>query len=379
MKYLRPFFKGLKKPVKALKVFLKQKAGWLDTPQILPYTGYGTETDVYIQGMVIENKGLSRPKDRHRFWINLLATIKRFSSDEIPGVTVQAVFNGKIQRAETDAWGFFSFHFHVDKKQTDLASKKWHKVYLTLIDEIIENQPSVHAGGEVRIIPDHYERIIVSDIDDTVMVSHSTQTWRKLRLMLFRNALTRTPFEGVEKFYRALAWNDQSGHEIPFFYVSSSEWNLYDLLVDFFQFNQLPKGVFMLRKLETSRLKFWKSGEGNHEHKYEKIKSLLDLYPQKSFILIGDSGQHDPEIYTRLAIEYPGRIETIIIRKIRKRTFIDKNPLELDRLNAIHTHYYEVKNTYEAALAAGRHKLISARFFEESEKEGGATTMNTTG
>jgi phosphatidate phosphatase APP1 len=363
MKYLRPFIKGLKKPVKAIKVFLKQKAGWLDTPKIQPYTGYGNETDVYINGMVIEDKGLSKPKDKHRFWTNILATIKRFSSDEIPGVRIEATFAGKKQIAETDEWGFFSFHFQWGKEHIDLILKEWQTIHFKLLDEIIENQSSVHATGDVRIIPAHRGKIIVSDIDDTVMVSHSTQTWRKLRLMLFRNALTRTPFEGVAKLYRAMAKEDQVRSGVPFFYVSSSEWNLYDLLVDFFHFNQLPKGVFMLRKLQISRLKFWKSGGGNHEHKYEKIKFLLDFYPGKTFILIGDSGQHDPGIYTRLALEFPGRIEAIFIRRIRKRTFFDKNNLEIDKLKAVNTHYYEVKNTYEAALAAERHKLIGARFF----------------
>ncbi|MEE4286216.1 MAG: hypothetical protein V2I31_08715, partial [Mariniphaga sp.] len=72
MKYFKPFLKGIKKPFKILKVFLKQKAGWLDTPKILPYKGYGNETDVFIQGMVIEDKGLTKPKDKHRFWTNLL-------------------------------------------------------------------------------------------------------------------------------------------------------------------------------------------------------------------------------------------------------------------------------------------------------------------
>ena len=95
MKYLKPVFKGIKKPFKLLKVYLKQKAGWLDVPKILPYKGYGNETDVYIQGMVIEDKGLTKPKDKQKFWQNILATIKRFSSDEIPDVKVRAEFLGE--------------------------------------------------------------------------------------------------------------------------------------------------------------------------------------------------------------------------------------------------------------------------------------------
>lgn len=363
MKYFKPFIKGIRKPFKVLKVFLKQKAGWLDVPKILPYRGYGNETDVFIEGMVIEDKGLSKPKGKHRFWTNILATIKRFSGDEIPGVALKATFLGEIQTVETDEWGFFSFHFQFENKQEDLLTKEWHSIHFALLDEIIENQPPIHATGEVRIVSNRQKRIVVSDIDDTVMISHATQILKKLRLMLLKNALTRSPFEGVSKFYAALYAGKHQTENNPFFYVSSSEWNLYDLLEDFFHFNHIPKGVFMLRKLKTSIYKFWKSGGGSHEHKFEKIKSLLEFYPEQKFILIGDSGQHDPEIYSRLAFEFPGRIETIFIRKIRKRTFLDGNENVGENLKEIDTNYYEVQNTHEAALAAVKHGLIDESYF----------------
>lgn len=364
MKNFKPFLKGIKKPLKALKVFLKQQAGWLDTPKIVPYRGFGNESDVFIQGVVMEDKGLAKPKDKHHFWTNMLATIKRFSSDEIPGVRVKARFLGETQIAETDEQGFFCFHFRFENKVNDLLAKEWHSVHFELLDVIKKNQPQIHATGEVRIVSHQQKLIVVSDIDDTVMISHSTQTLRKLRLMLLKNALTRSPFVEVSKFYRALAEETNTSASNPFFYVSSSEWNLYDLLEDFFHFNHIPKGVFLLRKLKSSIYKFWKSGGGSHDHKYEKIESLLKLYSEQKFILIGDSGQHDPKIYSRLALKYPGRIEIIIIRKIRKRTFLDSNEEIEKQLKTVNTNYYEVKNTHEAALAAIRHGLIDRTYFE---------------
>ncbi|MGC9355118.1 MAG: hypothetical protein ACP5D9_14830, partial [Mariniphaga sp.] len=188
MKYFKPFIKGIKKPFKVLKVFLKQKAGWLDTPKIVPFKGYGNETDVFIQGMVIEDKGLAKPKDKHRFWTNMLSTIKRFSSDEIPGVKVRATFLGEFKTVETDELGYFSFHFQFENKQDDLLTKEWHSIHFELLDKIIENQPRIHTTGEVRIISHRQKRILVSDIDDTIMISHSTRILKKLRLMLLKNA-----------------------------------------------------------------------------------------------------------------------------------------------------------------------------------------------
>ncbi|SHI55918.1 Phosphatidate phosphatase APP1 [Tangfeifania diversioriginum] len=366
MKYLKPIIKGAYKPIKRLKVYFKQKAGWLDIPKIMPFKGYGNEKEIIIQGMVIEDKGLTKPHDKLKFWQNMLATIKRFSGDEIAGVNVKATFREQTQFAETDEQGFFLFSFKIDNNEEQTVGD-WLSVQFELVDEIVENQPKTTATGYIRFIPQGNEHIIVSDVDDTVMVSHSTQTLKKLRLMLFKNALTRAPFPGISFFYKALAKGTDTAVSHPFFYVSSSEWNLYDLLDDFFSYNQLPRGVFLLKRLEHSILKFWKSGGGNHQHKFDKIRHLLQFYPNRAFILIGDSGQRDPEIYSRLALEFPGRIETIFIRKIRSRSFLNKNEEHTAKLTEVQTGYFEVKNSHEAALIALRRGYISSKYFSETE------------
>ena len=356
MNYIKPIFKQIRRPLKRLKVFLKQKAGWLGHPQIIPYKGYGNAREAFISGMVMEDKGLAKPKDKQQFWQNILATIKRFSGDEIAGVRVRATFSGETQITETDEQGFFSFHF--ENSNANWLTKTWHTVHFELLDTVVENQAEVRATGEIMIVHPQQHRIIVSDIDDTVLISHSTQTLRKLRLMLLKNALTRLPFPGVARFYRALARGKDVQKKHPFFFVSSSEWNLYDLLDDFFSFNQIPKGVLLLRKLEHSIYKFWKSGGGNHEHKYNEIKALIEFYPAHKFILIGDSGQQDPAIYSRIALEFPGRIEAIYIRKIRSRSFLNSSEDFYKKLENAQTTYLEVQDTSEAFDHAIEHGFI---------------------
>jgi len=230
MKIFKPILKGVKKPFKLFKIYLKQKAGWLGTPRILAYRGFGNDKHVYIRGMVIEDKGLEKPVDKQHVWRNILAMIKRFSSDQIPGVKVEATFLGMKTVAETDELGFFSFYFHVQDISAAILKRDWHTVEFSLLDEIVENQPLITAKGEVRIVSPNEKRVIVSDIDDTVLVSHSTTTFQKLRLMLFKNAIMRVPFKGVASFYCALERGVEKDAFHPFFYVSSSEWNLYDLL-----------------------------------------------------------------------------------------------------------------------------------------------------
>lgn len=357
MKYREIIFKPALNPLKTVKLFIKKKAGWLQHPKIQPFKGYGNKKEAFISGIVIEDKGLEKPKDKQKVWQNILATIKRFSGDEIAGVRVKATFWGKQKITTTDEKGYFSFHFKNFEEAA--ATKNWHSVHFSLLDEVVENQKEVNATGEIMLVHPHQKRIIISDIDDTVMISYSTQILRKLRLMLLRNASTRLPFPGVGKFYQALHKGKMLRDNTPFFFVSSSEWNLYDLLEDFFSFNQIPKGVLLLRKLNHSVYKFWKSGGGNHEHKYLKIKQLVEFYQNQKFVLIGDSGQKDPMIYTKIALEFPGRIEAIYIRKIRKRSFLDKDENFTKKLEKIQTSYLEVQDTEEAARHAAEKGFIT--------------------
>lgn len=317
MNYYKPVFKLFGRPFKQFKLFLKQRAGWLDIPRIIVFRGFGNDREFIVQGRVIEDSGLAKPEQNQGTWSNILSAVKRFASDEIAGVRVKATFDGLDKLDETDEYGFFRFVYRTPDEYRTISDSIWISVNFELIDKVVENQPLITGTGLVNIIPSSQTRIIVSDIDDTVLVSHSTKTLRKLRLMLFKNARTRKPVRDVAAFYRGLEKGSTGKGNYPFFYVSSSEWNLYDLLDDFFEYNDIPRGVFLLRKLNHSILKFWRSGGGNHQHKYQKLKHLINFYPDKTFILIGDSGQQDPFIYRRLAMEFPGRIEAVFIRKVK--------------------------------------------------------------
>ncbi len=199
---------------------------------------------------------------------------------------------------------------------------------------------------------------VISDIDDTIMVSHSTQTLRKLRLMLIRNSRTRKPFPGVEEFYNALHKGYDGTNANPFFYISSSEWNLYDLIDDFCTYNNFPKGVFLLREINPGFLKLWKQGGGNHEHKFNKIMRIFNTFPQMSFVLVGDNGQHDPVIYSKVAQIYPERIKAIYIRTV-KRYKNDKMKSIIAEMENINVRMIFTPDTINAAQHAQSKNLIA--------------------
>jgi phosphatidate phosphatase APP1 len=174
--------------------------------------------------------------------------------------------------------------------------------------------------------------------------------------MLFKNAHTRVPFEGVAAFYRALHKGSIGQKSLnPIFYVSSSEWNLYDLLADFMEFHKFRQGPFLLQEMEHSIFHFWKSGNGTHEHKLKKIFFLLSFFKGLDFILIGDSGQQDPQLYLKAAREVPGRIKAVYIRcigKEHKNRQILKIAQEMKSMNIP---MLLIRNSEDAA----RHALIN--------------------
>lgn len=307
-------------PLRKFGLWLKQKLGWLGVPVIVPYRGYGNMEFLYISGSVSEDKGLAKPEKGHSTWKNMIAMIKRYISDEIPNVRVRAAFMGKQMISITNERGLFYFKFNI--KDINVPDKIWQEVEFELLDTITEEQQKTTATGKVLILKEKDSQFgVISDIDDTILVSHATNTIKKLRLMLFKNAETRLPFEGVAGFYNALHKGYSGNCHNPVFFVSSSQWNLYDLLLDFCRIRKIPDGPFLLEDLKPFKLKKLfkqKKGIEKHKHKIEKIRRLLNTFNYLNFILIGDSGQKDADIYKSISLEFPDRILAIYIRDIRK-------------------------------------------------------------
>jgi phosphatidate phosphatase APP1 len=133
------------------------------------------------------------------------------------------------------------------------------------------------------------------------------------RTVFLHNSRTRLPFEGVAAFYQALQQGTASGFN-PVFYLSKSAWNLFDLLIDFFEVRHIPLGPLFLSDLGFSPDKlFWPP---TIEYKLGVIQTLLDAYPDWPFILIGDSGEKDPQVYVQAAESNPDRILAIYIRDV---------------------------------------------------------------
>ncbi len=338
------------------KFAIRKKLDLVKPVMIVPYRGYGNEQSVTLMGRVLEDTGLVKPAEEDSIWKNMVASFKRMASREIPFVRVQAVFHEHAQTVETDEEGYFSVTLPVDAAQLEPATA-WYPVQLRLLDTVVEEQGEVTATGEV-LIPDLKSDFgVISDVDDTVLVSDVGKLLKMFRRAFLENATARLPFPGVSAFYQALRVGSQEKSHNPFFFVSSSPWNLYDLLIDFFELQDIPQAPVLLRDLGMDDTMFVKEGHGTH--KLGNIRAILNTYPSLSFVLVGDSSQHDPEIYRQVVADYPGRILAIYIRDVTP----DHRDVEIVQIgDALRAHQVDLvycQHTEDAARHAVEKRLLS--------------------
>ncbi|MEQ8705520.1 MAG: DUF2183 domain-containing protein [Phaeodactylibacter sp.] len=339
-----------------LSLQVKKWLGIRTPPVVLPYRGYGTPDRFFVKGHVLDDRLLYKPEPGDSLWRNLRAMLSRYLSTSIPGIQVDIRFNGQEYVVQTNERG----QFELLAEGPHELQEGWHPVHFRVRNPLEEGPAFLEQREEVYISHDTQAFGVISDVDDTILVSHATETFRKLRLILTKNATTRLPFPGVPAFYQALHAGRTGNCHNPIFFISSSEWNLYDFLVDFCQAKGIPKGVFLLQELKSGLSDFLKTGGGTHTHKLDKARHLMEVFPDLKFILIGDSGQHDAQLYAQLSEAYPDRILAVYIRDVTRR----KNTETIHALYADHPHLKgEIclsDDTQAVAQHACEHGWISA-------------------
>jgi phosphatidate phosphatase APP1 len=255
----------------------------------------------------------------------------------------------------TDKEGYFVINLTPDSPI--ISDDMWFEIPLELFSAPIEYTGAVTATAEVLIPPADAEYGIISDIDDTIVKTGATSLLAMSRNTFFHNAYSRLPFAGVAEFYKALLLGRNGKRNNPFFYVSSSPWNLYELLRDFMDLNKIPEGPLLLRDfgLEPDKIGALR---GHMGHKFKEIENLLLTYPALNFILIGDSGQEDPSIYLEVVKRYPDRILAVYIRDVQ---LPDRERVAIEfatQCKALSVEMIVVDNTVEAAEHAAEKKLI---------------------
>jgi phosphatidate phosphatase APP1 len=273
------------------------------------YHGYGHTQDLVIYGHVFLNKQVVRRIYAKNLLQNIIHLLRLFFIRPVSGALVELQWRNQIFTSTTEKDGFFKFEW----KSDDPVTSGWHPVKVRFLHE----NGSVLAQDQGKIyVPHKSQFAFISDIDDTILISHSATIFKRLRVLFTQNPHTRKSFEDVKEHYKLLA--SSNTNELvpnPFFYVSSSEWNLYDDLTEFFHYNGLPEGVFLLNAIKRW-YQLLKTGKTRHAAKILKIARILESFPIQTFILLGDNSQSDPEIYLAIVKKYPRRIFAVYIRNI---------------------------------------------------------------
>lgn len=295
-----------------VRVLLRKIEGFNAPLNIVPYIGYGTPDKFLLSGRVLEKRSEVVSKKENTRRQNLANLYRYFDTDEIPGAHVTAHFQGVAREAVTDKEGYFNLELDSIAALPENDSP-FHEIHLELIKPQGKDGQIASAVGRVLVPPPTAKFGIISDLDDTVITTNVTNRLKMFLTVALLNEHTRMPFKGVAEFYKALQNGATGAENNPIFYVSSSPWNLYTPLIEFLRVQEIPVGPLLLKDFGTHTI----FSSGDHKsHKFMNIESLLNTYPQLPFVLIGDSGEQDPEIYREVVKKYPQRIRVIYIRSI---------------------------------------------------------------
>jgi len=292
---------------------LRQRLNLFQPIQLVMYRSYGTRNRLYIKGRVLADKGITASDIKDNVFHNLLNMYRRFESDEIPNARLKVMFQNQEYLTTSDEEGYFVVNLEpvIPLEPTSI----WHQVTVELVDAPVAFSAGLTAQAEVLVPPVDAEYGIISDIDDTVIKTGATNLLAMSQNVLLHNAHTRLPFAGVSAFYKSLQLGRNGKRNNPFFYVSSSPWNNYDLLRDFLDINEIPAGPILLRDFGLAKNKLFRSDHMGH--KFKEIQNILLTYPELNFVLIGDSGQEDANIYREVVKEFPNRVLAIYIRDVQ--------------------------------------------------------------
>lgn len=280
---------------------------------VIAYQGHGTTRRVIARGRVLANSLPAPVTGVEPLWRRVQRSIRWFLTNEVAGVEVWAELDGVRAVAISDEEGYF----RVELEGLSLAPDR-------LFHEIDISLGASHSSLPVRVTPAEVmvptpraRRLVISDIDDTVLRTGVQRQLHMVVTTLTGSSWTRAPFPGVARLYTGLERGPGHEEDNPFFYVSSSPWNLYSFLSGFIERSVLPTGPIFLRDLGIDATKFIK---GSHdEHKRAAIDEILATHDLPA-VLVGDTGQHDPEIYHGVSAAHPGRVEAILLRHVAGRS-----------------------------------------------------------
>ena len=298
-----------------------------DKLQIIAFQTYGTQNHFYARGRALEDESIDLEQ---KGILNLLInTYKRFETDEVGDTPISiSLYDNTSISGVTDHEGYYLVDKQVDNLSKLANEEGWVKFEISFADTDLKRE-IIHKNkfpGEMLIPSTEASFGVISDIDDTILHTGvvSSLKWKVAINTIFTRATKRLALEGAADFYHKLHRGKTGKESNPIFYVSHSPWNLYRYLELFLKTNNFPKGPILLRSMSSFKARNRTEGV---PQKQKEILNILKTYPKLSFILIGDSGEKDGDIYQEIASQFPNQVTAIYLRSVKdsKRMLRIKN------------------------------------------------------
>ena len=275
-----------------------------------PYRGYGSREEVFLIGRIFRQPTFGSRLRGESVGRLLVELTRRLLSWGVADAALVARFYGAEQRVITDRDGYF--RVHMQPARPPPAQRRWHAMELELVE------PSeIVAAGEVFLALANCRHVVISDIDDTIMETGVANKIRMIWRLFMQGAESRVPFPGVAALLQALHRGASGFEGNPMLYVSRAPWSIYEVLDEFFNLHDIPVGPILFLREWGLTLQSPLPRRAQ-DHKLDLIRNMLALYRELPFVLIGDSGQRDPEIYAQIVREHPGRVLAIYIRNVSR-------------------------------------------------------------
>jgi phosphatidate phosphatase APP1 len=263
------------------------------TTTIVPYTGYGSPHFARILCRVVLGRADAPAKQRAekvRGW-------RSFFSIPVDNAEVTVSIDGEHHRLHGDRGGV------VDARIEVSLSPGWHAVTLSAGSE----EP---VSAQIFIINPQVEFGVISDVDDTVMVTALPRPFLAAWNTFVLDEHARRPVPGIAVLYERLVRKYPGS---PVIYLSTGAWNVAPTLSRFLARNLYPKGPLLLTDWGPTHDRWFRSGR---EHKESSLERIAEEFPTMRWLLIGDDGQHDEDIYGDFAARHPQNVAAVAIRQL---------------------------------------------------------------
>lgn len=264
------------------------------TPTVIPYTGYGSTSWIRVLCRVL----LAEPGESGAARYRKIRGWRSFMSIAVNDAPVQVTIDGAEHTVLADRGGVVDAVIEVS------LSPGWHTIGLSTEDSETVDAPVFVVDPEARIG-------IISDVDDTVMVTALPRPLLAAWNTFVLDEHARTAVPGMAVLFEKIV-RDHPG--APVIYLSTGAWNVAPTLTRFLSRHLYPPGPLLLTDWGPTHDRWFRSGKA---HKQESLARLAGEFDQLQWILVGDDGQHDEDLYAEFAADHPGRVAAIAIRQLR--------------------------------------------------------------